>query len=931
VPFVRGSFGKLDTFDAPATIWAHFDIERFRVKLARCFGRVALLASLALPSAAMAQTPPTPLPPPTWQNGRIRYDSQCMTIDGKDQLIFSGAFHYFRCPKELWAKRFETLKAAGFNTLETYAAWNYHEQQPPKNVNDFSQMNTAELHDWLAMAIDTYGFNVILRPGPYICAEWDGGGYPQWLLNKRPSNYEPKEWYRSADPNYLAWCKHWYTAVAKEAVPFQITHRPAGKAGIIEWQIENEYDYSDQPIDTKVKQLVYLAHTSRDLGIDIPLMTCVTNNEAFHKDPYLRENVLQTANSYPGFNMQNFQHDLDSIKFQTDKFKAVTELQGGWFAQVGGKLSEAQGYDETQINHITVMAWSRGFTSTNYYMGFGGSNFADWPSLDLTQTYDYDAPVRESGGTTARYQAVKALGQFVTEHGVDLARSTPLQPIRDQKGDVSVSARRGRDGSRFVFVMTDERGGDRTGKMSFEADGPLSFNYNLGSFGAKVLYLPPGSKSDNDGGVWYPKEQPAVVRPADLPEPITITEAKTKIDDGPANGSTWKPIYPDQTETAAGVWNRMYVYYKAKVDAATGEDKTKSLRFTTGLSGKDWVSVTVDGKPVTGEHGSYALNVTADTPHTVAVLYDNAGRPNFGDGLETPSGLLNPQITVDAGTPITIGGWKMHLIGNLKNAKAETGESFDDSAWTAADVTAEDGTLKPGESAIYRATVDVPAADLKLGRMLSLGRIDDEGTVYVNGFKAGESKDWNTPVKLDVSGMLRAGKNTIAVSVKNVNGAGGLSKGTSLDPIGTPLPVEWQISQAAAGTVGHWDAIDLDDSAWKSVPIGKDQPGSGTTGLTWYRMKFSVPDPKPNEFVPWRITLAATGNGYVYLNGHNLGRFWEVGPQHDYYLPECWLNFGAGKTNVVTMEMRPGTTSAAIRSAVVQPWQSQAEVRPARP
>src|SRR5258707_7619855 len=69
------------------------------------------------------------------------------------------------------------------------------------------------------MATDQFGLNVVLRPGPYICAEWDGGGYPQWLLTKRPADFQGKSWFRGDDKTYLAWCKHWYTAHAKDAVP----------------------------------------------------------------------------------------------------------------------------------------------------------------------------------------------------------------------------------------------------------------------------------------------------------------------------------------------------------------------------------------------------------------------------------------------------------------------------------------------------------------------------------------------------------------------------------------------------------------------------------------------------------------------------------------------------------------------------------------
>ena len=111
-------------------------------------------------------------------SSRLKFDNECMTIDGKDMVIFSGAFHYYRCPKELWADRFRKLKEAGFNTVETYAAWNW--QRPhrrPRIRMIIQKLDMTDLNDWLAMATDQFGFNVVLRPGPYICAEWDGGGF----------------------------------------------------------------------------------------------------------------------------------------------------------------------------------------------------------------------------------------------------------------------------------------------------------------------------------------------------------------------------------------------------------------------------------------------------------------------------------------------------------------------------------------------------------------------------------------------------------------------------------------------------------------------------------------------------------------------------------------------------------------------------------
>ncbi len=850
---------------------------------------------------------------------RLKYDSQCVTLDGRDMVIFSGAFHYFRCPKALWADRFRKLKEAGFNTVETYAAWNWHEQTPPENPDDYSKLDMTDLQDWLTMATDQFGLQVVLRPGPYICAEWDGGGYPQWLLNKRPAEFKKKEWYRSDDPVYLAWCKHWYAAVAKIAVPLQVTRRPAGKAGIILWQIENEYDYSDQPVEVKKNQLVFLAHASRDLGIDVPLTTCLTNNKAFRADPYLHANVVQSDNTYPGFNVGNMDRDTRIGTQQTDKFRMITELQGGWFAQVGGKLSEAQGYDETHLNHVTMFAWQKGFTATNYYMGFGGTNFGDWGSQGLTTTYDYDAPVRECGGVTARYFAAKALGEFIADHGAQLARATdtPFDIIQSDDKQVHLGLKTARDGSRFLFVRSDDRNVNRTGKLRLKVgDSMIETDYQLGSFGANVLFIP----ADNSVNVWYPKPQEQPKRPSDLPDPIVLSEFRSQADTGP---SEWKPFDPAKTLAESGIFDRQYVLYRATVPASVGT--SAQLLLTAQLAGKDWMGVSVDGVIQKTDQGRVLLPKSAENK-MIRVLYENAGRPNFGTGLEQASGLLNPAVVAETGKPIPLtGGWRMHVLAGKLGAEA--GENVDDSAWPAANLNLEDGTVPAGKSAVYRTSIDLPAAGFAERRVLTLGRVDDEGVVYINGQQAGETHDWSQAQHIDVTSNLHPGKNSIAVYVINREGAGGLSKGASLDPVGKELPVKWEMSQALAGVAGHWAEKSFDDSKWATVAAGSEQPGAANALMTWYRMKFELPTPDTHQWVPWRLNLTAAGDGFVYLNGHQLGRYWEQGPQHDFYLPECWLSFGPGKTNVITLQLRPTSGSPSVTKAEVRPYENMAETR----
>ena len=96
--------------------------------------------------------------------------------------------------------------------------------------------------------------------------------------------------------------------------------------------------------------------------------------------------------------------------------------------------------------------------------------------------------------------------------------------------------------------------------------------------------------------------------------------------------------------------------------------------------------------------------------------------------------------------------------------------------------------------------------------------------------------------------------------------------------------------------------------------------------LSWYRTEFVLPEPAKNVWIPWRAVLDASGNGMVALNGHELGRYWEVGPQREFYLPECWLKFG-GEKNVLTIKLRSTERGAQLRAAEIAPYADQAERR----
>jgi Glycosyl hydrolases family 35/Beta-galactosidase jelly roll domain len=883
---------------------------------------IILLAAwvFSLVSIAAADTP------------RISYDSQCFQIDGKDVLIYSGCFHYFRCPKPLWADRLARLKGMGCNCVETYVPWNWHEQSPPASLDDFSKVDMTDLTDFLDLATNQFGLNVILRPGPYICAEWDGGGYPQWLQTKRPADHKTGQWVRLDDPTYLAWCKHWYEAVAKVAVPWQITHRPAGKAGVILWQIENEYNYFSCPAPVKLRQLLALGHDSRDLGIDVPLITCWTEDDSFRKDDFLRANVIECHNTYPRLDPTAEVNDLDGLaKYQPDKPRMITELQGGWFSNIGAneKLSEDQDFiTPEQITHVTLLAWAHGFAATSYYMAYGGTNFGDWGSSFRTQSYDYGAPLREWGGVGSRYFACQGMGALVRDHGAQLARSAPDEIANsDSIGpNLSVISRRAVDGSRFVFVINNDSREPAKGQIILDIQGAnpvkLDLAYDLGIFDAKMLYLPARAMSASQGQ-WLPAPAAPPARPAatSIPDGIVITKALTKIDPGPTSGS-WQDLPPGGTVEDAGIYDRRFVYYRAGVPAGG-----KSA-FIVNLPEQDSFIATLNGSPLDVErHGQQTIGaflpLASDATSALMLLYENGGRDNGGDKLDERCGLHEPMIVDGGEFPIPVADWIRRTVKTVSAADASP--DLDDSKWKAQKIDKGANELRPHTAGVFRAHFNFDGSDLT--RTLTFGRMAGDIQVFINGQLAPPVADRANC--FDISGGLQSGKNVLAVLVTATDSKAGIGGGAEIASATTAksLDVHWQISGQTTGLVERWFDPNLDDSQWQSVALSGNATPTNSINLTWTRLHFALPAQDAHVWVPWKLHLDAAGNGYVYLNGHNLGRWWEVGPQHDYYLPECWLNFGPGSQNVLAFCLRPTAAGAAVKSASIEPYADFAEAR----
>src|SRR6185437_3002967 len=187
-------------------------------------GLLALRLGFATP--ALAGTPPASAAPGRPKH-TVSYDSYSFIIDGKRTFLWSGEFHPFRLPSPpLWTDVFQKMRAAGFDAVSLYFSWGYHSPQP--GVYDFSGVRDV---DRVLDAAQRAGLYVIARPGPYINAEVDSGGFPLWMTTQSGEE-------RSSDPNYLRHADEWLTRIDRIIDRHQVVD---GRGSVIAYQVENEY------------------------------------------------------------------------------------------------------------------------------------------------------------------------------------------------------------------------------------------------------------------------------------------------------------------------------------------------------------------------------------------------------------------------------------------------------------------------------------------------------------------------------------------------------------------------------------------------------------------------------------------------------------------------------------------------------------------
>ncbi|XP_063704009.1 beta-galactosidase [Culicoides brevitarsis] len=391
----------------------------------------------------------------------VDWDNDRFLKDGEPFRFVAGSFHYFRALKETWRHKLRTMRAAGLNAVTTYVEWSLHNPKENYYVWD----GIADLNYFIQVAAEE-GLLVILRPGPYICAERDMGGFPYWLLTKYPNIK-----LRTYDADYLREVEKWYNVLMP-----RIRTQLYGNGGpIIMVQVENEYGsfgVNDQNYKLWLKQL-----TEDFVGDTAVLFT----NDGPSQTPrgYL-EGVLATLDFGSGSNSQ-IDGWWGTLRKYMPKGPLVNiEYYPGWLTHWQEDMQRVD--TAPVVNSLRYMLQQN--ASVNFYMFFGGTNFGftagandggpNRYNADVT-SYDYDAPMTEAGDITPKYLAIRdVIGEFLP---------LPSLPIPE----ISPKVKFGPVSMRPISVLLSNFAKRRLSQGVIENRVPLTFEA-LNQYSGLVLY-----------------------------------------------------------------------------------------------------------------------------------------------------------------------------------------------------------------------------------------------------------------------------------------------------------------------------------------------------------------------------------------------------------------------------------------------------------
>jgi beta-galactosidase len=903
---------------------------------AACWATLAML----LATAANAEAP---APGPAHA---VTFDRYSLIIDGKPTYLWSGSFHYWRLPSPAsWKDVLQKMKAAGFNAVEIYFDWGYH--SPKRGVYDFTGIRDVDR--LLDMARDV-GIYVIARPGPYINAETDAGGFPGWLVSTAGKP-------RTTAPEYTAAYREWMTQINRILARHQVTD---GRGTVLLYQVENEF-YNDS--DDGRAYLQALEDKARADGITVPLFG--NHNTNFF------EGVGKL--DMPGYD--SYPMDFDCTR--PERWNAVydfaserrglknaplffPEYQGGAFDVWGGPGYEAcrklTGPAFERVFYEATMA--SGSTMQNFYMTYGGINWGWLSSPGVYTSYDYGAAITASRQLTPKYDQQKLIG-YMTRAAAPLARTDAVGTSVPENPRLRVTARVNPDNGTRFYILRHADASDTT-------DDATHLKVALGNRGETTIPQAPGTTIHINGR--DSKVLLANFRFGQQDLAYSTSELLTQLHEGKRDvavlygrtGEDGETVlrYRDRPDVrmiegkidthwdAASHTLRLNYRHEglSRVEIRQGDASLLLLLGDNAAAIRFWQLDTNDGPVLlrgpylarAAEHRNDTLALTGDTDHAGDIeVFTAAGtRTVTWNGkpvgtTATASGSLLGHL--DGPAPVTLpalNDW------HIADGAPEIAARFDDRAWQATDRTSTPNDYWDHKLPIldsddygfhhghvwYRGHFTATGKENAIQLSANLGvHLGNHGifTAWINGHFLGNNPSGSQQFPIDPNWLKKGGDNVVSVLVENTghlqeehNGAFREPRGLlSARLEGSDAAIHWKIQGNVGGedlpdtmrgpfNIGGlygerngWHLPGFNDSGWAkaTLPRATDKPG-----MDWYRTSFSLDIPDGQD-VPLAIRIHdAAPHHYraiIFINGWQIGRYIsDVGPQTDFELPPGLLN-----------------------------------------
>jgi len=855
----------------------------------------------------------------------VTYDDRSFLVDGERIWLVSGSVHYFRTPAALWRDRLLKAKRAGLNCVSTYVAWNLHE--PAEGQWDFT--GDRDILEFVRAA-DEFGLYVILRPGPHIGAEWDFGGLPSWLTGKTGIAY------RTNNAAFLHYFDKYFSNVLPRLADQQVTRG----GNIILIQGENEYYFTTMP-DSQ-SYLEFVDQLIRRAGFEIPIINCNSPDAPRVVDSAACVNL--SDNPAGPLKAKHLR--------QPNSPKLVTELRTGGPDRWGGPHNARTARDVARTA-LEVLGCGGQFNYYMWHGGtnfaFWGARLPGGGGAYQTTSYDYDAPLAEGGGLTDTYRLTRLVNLLASHMGPFLAASTMGAPGVNLCGaseTLNIAGPWGRwavvtSGGRDEITETTVSLPDGTElRVSLELLGATAVPVGLaltsaqrldytnlmppGLFGEKILVL--HGPSDWPGRVSINGKERTEVVPAD--DEIRLVEHEDML------------IVLISSDLAMRTWvlEEGLVFGPDFVGESLEElvhppdaGHYGILNYEGQLTQKKLKPVKVS-RPSSPRLGQWSLRAVCQEPIADDLEWQKIDRPRDVDRLGAAHGYTWYRIEIDQPRPrkrhLFLPDCQDRAVVFLNGARLGVWERTHGGRRAAMPAS-----LRKGRNVLALLVDNLGRAcrGSRMGELKGLfGPVYDAKPLHVTKFKLKRQDVF--PRRIIPRQFSHAVAELEKLPLWSAEVSVPLTKVTpihlSFDQLPHPVAVLCndrvaELFPTAAADGGEvtvvrelkkgrnliklliWGEVDpkaLDSSVVFHSLVENLSAGAtclfrpwvvpaeagekqGRSRPAWFGAKFRCDE----SDVPLFIKITGARKGQIFLNGHNVGRFWDAGPQEWYYLPECWL------------------------------------------